>query len=141
MEPWAFGPVVNVISEVRPLSRPVPHRGALSLWRIEADVLDDVRTQLASAPAIVNDISHLPPPSKAPRVIPTRPRQPPHAGSAPHRPSSYSQPPPPKTHALPQAQPALKGAPTQMNLCTFLRQPPPPLPQGPPTPWLPLPLA
>ena len=59
VEPWAFGPVVNVIGEVRLLTRPIAHRGALSLWRIDADVLDDLHAQLDSASTRVNDLSHL----------------------------------------------------------------------------------
>ena len=38
-EPWAFGPVVNVIGQVCRLERPVPHRGALSLWKGEKRAL------------------------------------------------------------------------------------------------------
>lgn len=61
-EPWAFGPVVNVIGSVVRLERPVPHKGALSLWRIQADAADDVHAQLASASVGRNDMTHLPPP-------------------------------------------------------------------------------
>ena len=62
-EPWAFGPVCNVIRSVVRLERPVAHRGALSLWRIDSAVLEDVRAQLQAAPVRVNCLSHLPPPS------------------------------------------------------------------------------
>ena len=65
-DPWAFGPVVNVIRSVVRLERPVPHRGALSLWKIDMEVREDVRQQLISAPRRMNDISHLPRPARAP---------------------------------------------------------------------------
>ena len=68
-EEWAFGPVVNVIGAVCRLRAPVPHRGALSLWRIRPDVLDDVQAQLADATILDNDTSHLPPPSEGPSTI------------------------------------------------------------------------
>ena len=58
-EPWAFGPVVNVLSAVCRLERPVPHRGALSVWCIEQDALESVREQLRNAAVLTNDISHL----------------------------------------------------------------------------------
>ena len=32
-DPWAFGPVVLVIDEVRALPEPIPAKGALGLWR------------------------------------------------------------------------------------------------------------
>jgi hypothetical protein len=65
-DPWAFGPVVNVIRSVVRLERPVPHRGFLSTWEIDVEVREDVRQQLISAPLHINDISHLPPPARAP---------------------------------------------------------------------------
>jgi len=58
-EPWAFGPMCNVIRSRVKLERPVAHRGALSLWPIDADVLQSVRAQLQAAPVRVNDIRHL----------------------------------------------------------------------------------
>ena len=70
-EPWAFGPVVNVLSAVCRLERPVPHRGALSVWRIEQDALESVREQLRNAAVLTNDISHLPPIEEAPKVFPS----------------------------------------------------------------------
>tara|TARA_B110000046_G_scaffold36971_1_gene40346 strand:- start:659 stop:1129 length:471 start_codon:yes stop_codon:yes gene_type:complete len=63
-EPWAFGPVCNVIRSVVCMERPVAHRGALSLWAIDPEVLEGVRTQLQAAPVRVNDLSHLPPPQE-----------------------------------------------------------------------------
>ena len=68
-EEWAFGPVVNVIGAVCRLREPVPHRGALSLWRIRDDVLDDVQAQLADATIFDNHTSHLPPPNEAPATF------------------------------------------------------------------------
>lgn len=61
VEPWAFGPVVNVIGEVKILSKPVSHKGALSIWSIDDAVLEDVRSQLARASSRLNVIEHLPP--------------------------------------------------------------------------------
>ena len=69
-EPWAFGPVVNVIGAVCRLARPVPHRGALSVWRISPETLGDVRAGLATAFVTPNDTTHLPPPSQTPKVFP-----------------------------------------------------------------------
>ena len=68
-EPWAFGPVCNVIQAVATLQRPVAHRGALSLWRIDAAALEDVRSQLSEACVHTNDLSHLPPPPAIARTI------------------------------------------------------------------------
>ena len=92
-EPWAFGPVCNVIRSVVRLERPVAHRGALSLWRIDSAVLEDVRAQLQAAPVRVNCLSHLPPPSAAPKTTCVRV---PKAAKLP-------QPPPPVTATLPPA--------------------------------------
>ena len=50
-EPWAFGPVCNVITAVARLPRPVPHRGALSVWRICPEVVADVRAKKEADPA------------------------------------------------------------------------------------------
>ena len=58
-EPWAFGPVCNVIQAVATLQQPEAHRGALSLWRIDAAALEDVRSQLSEACVHTNDLSHL----------------------------------------------------------------------------------
>ena len=70
-EPWAFGPVVNVISAVCKLSRPVPARGALSVWRLPQNVMEEVQTQLQAATPLVNDTSHLPSVEEAPKVFPS----------------------------------------------------------------------
>ena len=35
VEPWAFGPVVNVIDAYCRLATPVAHKGALSIWRLD----------------------------------------------------------------------------------------------------------
>ena len=61
-DPWAFGPICNVIEAVCLLPQPVPHRGALSLWKIDEDVRANVQTQLEAAPIMMNNISDLPPP-------------------------------------------------------------------------------
>ena len=42
-EPWAFGPIVNVIGAIARIERPVQHRGARSLWPIEPTALDELR--------------------------------------------------------------------------------------------------
>jgi hypothetical protein len=57
---WAFGKFCNVIDARVRIERPVPHKGALGLWRIGDDVVDDVRAQLAAATVVPNDVSHLP---------------------------------------------------------------------------------
>ena len=55
---WATGPICNVIDAYCALRRPVPHRGALSLWKIKPDALAEVQAQLASAPVHRNaDVS------------------------------------------------------------------------------------
>lgn len=61
-EPWAFGPVCNVIRSVVRLERPVPHTGALSVWTIDSEAIDDVRLQLSQAVVHKNDLTNLPPP-------------------------------------------------------------------------------
>ena len=71
-EPWAFGPVVNLISAVARLNQPVAHKGALSLWRMSDEARDEVRQQLASATIVTNDLSHLPPASEQPRSFQVR---------------------------------------------------------------------
>ena len=59
-EPWAFGPVVNVIAEVIRLEHAVPCSGARSVWRITPEAVDEVRAQLRAAAVVPNDITHLP---------------------------------------------------------------------------------
>ena len=59
-EPWAFGPVVNVIAEVWKLERPIAHGGALYVWKISPEALDMIHAQLSVATRLVNDVSHLP---------------------------------------------------------------------------------
>ena len=46
--PWATGPVCNIVSDVVVLPTPVPHKGALSCWKISADVLPRIQASLAS---------------------------------------------------------------------------------------------
>ena len=58
-DPWAFGPVCNVIEAVCILPQPVPHKGALSIWKISKDVLIQVQEQLSVAPVKNNNISDL----------------------------------------------------------------------------------
>ena len=65
-EPWAFGPVVNVIDQYITLERPIPHRGALSVWRVGSEVVEELRSQLLQGTVHENGIQHLPPPSAQP---------------------------------------------------------------------------
>ena len=44
-DPWAFGPWVWVLDNVRPLATPVPCKGAQGLWRLPVDVERAVREQ------------------------------------------------------------------------------------------------
>ena len=61
-DPWAIGPVCNVIEAVCVMTKPVMHRGALSIWKIGTNVLAEVQKQLSTAPVKTNDISDLLPP-------------------------------------------------------------------------------
>lgn len=89
-EPWAFGPVVNVLGAVCRLERPVPHRGALSVWRIEQAALESVREQLRKASVLHNDTSHLPPAGDAPKPFPHfRSKKTAHGESAPSAVPTY----------------------------------------------------
>ena len=70
---WAFGPLCNVIDAVALLDAPVPHSGGLSVWPISAEARREVHNQLASAPVIPKDVSHLPGPrTRPPRACPHR---------------------------------------------------------------------
>ena len=51
-DPWAFGPICNVISEVVPLAQPVPHKGALSIWRVTDEALSVLQEQVSVVPAV-----------------------------------------------------------------------------------------
>lgn len=44
--PWFCGPVGLVLTDVRPLVRPVPAKGALTLWTVPEDIERQVREQL-----------------------------------------------------------------------------------------------
>lgn len=46
-DPWAFGPYVWPVDDVRELPVPIPCRGYQKLWRLPADVECQVREQLA----------------------------------------------------------------------------------------------
>ena len=63
---WATGPVCNVVGAVCKLSRPVPHKGALGLWPIDAAVLVSVQAQLREATVREADPARLPPLGVAP---------------------------------------------------------------------------
>ena len=73
-EPWASGPVCNVIGAVVMLDEPVPHKGALGLWRIDADVLSRVHAGLIAGQLLESDPSMLPPPEALPPPPRTRPQ-------------------------------------------------------------------
>jgi hypothetical protein len=60
VEPWAFGPVVNVIDAYCRLETPVAAKGALSVWRLGRAVMEAVQAQLQQAIVVENDVSHLP---------------------------------------------------------------------------------
>ena len=59
-DPWAFGPVCNVINAVCRMERPVPHKGRLSVWVIAPESIREVRDQLAGAQVVELDVAHLP---------------------------------------------------------------------------------
>lgn len=80
-EPWASGPVCNVIGAVVMLDEPVPHKGALGLWRIDADVLSRVHAGLIAGQLLESDPSMLPPPEALPPPPRTRPQASRTAGS------------------------------------------------------------
>ena len=63
---WATGPVCNIVGAVCKLSRPVPHKGALGLWPIDAAVLGSVQAQLREATVREADPARLPPLGVAP---------------------------------------------------------------------------
>lgn len=46
-DPWAFGPWVWVLDNVRPLATPVPCKGAQGLWPVPPDVEAEIRKQIA----------------------------------------------------------------------------------------------
>lgn len=66
VEPWASGPVGNVIARYCRLQTPVAHAGKLAPWRIDDDAVARVQEQLAHATVVANDISHLPGPDAQP---------------------------------------------------------------------------
>ena len=66
-EAWASGPCVNVIDAVCRLPQPIPHKGALSVWHVDREVLGTLQAALAGAPVTHNDVAHLPPPEEVPR--------------------------------------------------------------------------
>ena len=57
--PWAFGPLCSIISNVVILDRPIHHRGGQGPTPIEPSVLADVRRQLAHSKMRINDVSAL----------------------------------------------------------------------------------
>ena len=61
-EAWASGPVCNVISKVVELDEPIEAKGALGLWKVDADILPRLQTALAGPPVRTNDASRMPPP-------------------------------------------------------------------------------
>ena len=59
---WAFGPMCNVVDASISLDTPIQHTGALSVWRVGATEVAQLRLQLQTAPIIPKDVSHLPGP-------------------------------------------------------------------------------
>ena len=70
--PWAFGPVVNVISAFCRLPQPIGHGGALSIWKVNGDVLAQMQAKLAHATICQNDNSLLPGPEAQPQQFTAR---------------------------------------------------------------------
>ena len=70
-DPWAFGPVCNVIDATFRLERPVPAKGALSMWQLGAETRRQVEAQLeqvrARAPRCRHDAPHRPLASPVPQ--------------------------------------------------------------------------
>lgn len=62
-EPWALGPVCNVIGAVVLLPAPIAHKGSLGLWPIDAHVIALVQAGCAAAPVLENDMARLPAPT------------------------------------------------------------------------------
>jgi hypothetical protein len=49
-DPWATGPVCNVIAERAMLTSPIPHRGALGTWPISKESIVALQNALEDAP-------------------------------------------------------------------------------------------
>ena len=60
-EPWALGPVCNVIGAVCLLPKPLAHKGFLGVWKIDEEICKSVRAGLSKAPVLMNDPERLPP--------------------------------------------------------------------------------
>jgi hypothetical protein len=63
---WAFGPVCNMIRSVVRLPLPLPHKGALSVWKVADETRAALRELVSAAPVKLNGLLHFPPPSAAP---------------------------------------------------------------------------
>lgn len=58
-DPWATGPVCNVLDAVYVLPNPVKARGQLATWKVDPGALEEVRRQLRGAPIHRNDVRSL----------------------------------------------------------------------------------
>lgn len=75
-EPWALGPVCNVIGAIVKLDHPVPHKGALGYWKIDANVRNAVQAALAAGDVVTNGKDKLPPPQvSSPRTTSAKRRR------------------------------------------------------------------
>ncbi len=49
-DPWFFGPVGWLLTDVRKLSQPIPCKGALGLWEVPADIAEIISQEWKDAP-------------------------------------------------------------------------------------------
>ena len=54
--PWFFGPYGFVLSDVTPLDRAIPHRGALGFWDVEPHAERLVKNAISSAPHLAASV-------------------------------------------------------------------------------------
>lgn len=48
-DPWFFGPVGWLLSDVRKLPQPIPCKGALGLWEVPADIVEIIKQEWEEA--------------------------------------------------------------------------------------------
>ena len=88
--PWATGPVCNILAATVVLPHPVPHKGALGCWNIDASVLAELQVALAAAPERSNAAANASLPG--PRSLPQR--RSPKALAGGHKRQRSCEPPP-----------------------------------------------